>query len=176
MKNLFLFFVLLIAFSSIYADDDKTITLINVQDTTHAQTNIQREKLDECMSMIAHVDDLEATTTMKTYYLKGINGDNSKNDWVKDYTASIEVPYMITQRKIIIITTQAVNPKDPTFKEVNKNFQKSKRFRSDSSNGDLFGGRSKRKYLFSSKEAAIEDVKQRAKAWISMQRAVMCEG
>jgi hypothetical protein len=171
MKFLFLFFVF-----TVFADENKNITLIQVKDTTETKTTIQRELLDECISLVANPDDLEAVTTMKTYYLKGIGGDNTKNDWVKDYTATIEVPYIVEQRKLILVTQDApVNPKEPTFKEVKKRFQKTKTFTSDSSNGNLFGGRSNRRYLFSKKELAIDDVKLRAKTWITMQQTVMCQ-
>ena len=169
-------FIFLFIFTALFADENKNITLIQVRDTTQTKTTIQRELLDECVCMIPNIDDLEAVTTMKTYFLKGINGDNYARAWVKDYTATVDVPFIIQQRKLILVTTQAVNPLEPTFKEVKKRFQKTMRFLSDSSNGDLFGGRSNRRYLFSNKELAIQDAKTRARVWVKSQKSVMCKG
>ena len=177
MKNLFLFlfFYLLIFFSAIFADENKNITIVTVRDTGKSETTISREPLDECITDIPDLNVIQGVSFCSTYYLKGIGGNNSNNDWVKDYTATVEVPYMLQQSELIIVTTKSIHAVQPKFQKVNKKFRRTKTFSSDHSNGNSFGGRSKRRYYFSTAEKALEDAKTKAKIWLSQQAAVICK-
>ncbi|MCX7727112.1 MAG: hypothetical protein N2053_09725 [Chitinispirillaceae bacterium] len=60
------------------------------------------------------------------------------------------------------------------MKVMDKSLKQTKVFTSDPSNGDIYAGRSRRQYYFSTAEAAAKDVKERAAAWIKQQQAVIC--
>jgi hypothetical protein len=60
------------------------------------------------------------------------------------------------------------------MKEMQKTIRQTQRFESDPANGDLFAGRSKRQYYFSTREGAVNDARQKAAAWLKQQAAVVC--
>ena len=47
-------------------------------------------------------------------------------------------------------------------------------FASDAGDGDIFAGRSNRKYYYSTPEAAEANAKKRAEAWLKQQQQTLC--
>jgi hypothetical protein len=164
--------------TSIMAGDDKSedknITLISAQSTADGKSKVWKELLEECIVSLPKVAALEAEVSSQTHFLKEINGKKGKNEHMKTYSASIEINYMIYQKRLMIITTSSVQGQEPVIKEVEGKIKKSKKFVSNSGDGDLHAGQSKRKHYFSSAEKAVADVKARAGVWLKQQSAVVC--
>jgi hypothetical protein len=118
---------------------------------------------------------LEPVVNSSSQYLKEINGDPSKNDFVKTYSAALEINYILYQKVLIVVTTNSVKGQEPVMKVMEKSLTQTKRFESNSSDGDLYAGRSHRAYYFSTPEGASADAKKRAAAWIKQQASVMCK-
>ncbi len=156
------------------ANDDKNITVISGTSTADGKSDVRKEVLEECIVSLPRVNDLEAQVTSESRYLKEINGEPNKNEYVKTYTAQIEINYVLFQKVLIIITTSSIQGQEPITKIVEKRLKQSKVFDSNPSEGDIFANRSNRQYFFSSQEKAIEDVKKRAKTWLNQQAAVTC--
>ncbi len=152
----------------------KDITIISAQSTSDGSSEIRNELLEECIKSLPNVSDLEATLTSESKFLKAINGDLNKNDYVKVYTASLTIPYLLYQKELIIITTRSIKGQKPVMKEVEKKMQKEKSFVSDANNGDLYAGKGRRAYYFSSAELASKDVMEKAKVWLKQQQNVRC--
>lgn len=160
---------------------NKTITIVNITDTTgnSGELQIMKEKLDDCLWKIPDIKNIEGIYTAKPMFAKGINDDGrdgvGPKGWIKLYTATVKVPYVIVQRYLILVAVKSPIPKDPIFKEINKRFRHVETFTSVQGNGDHFAGRSKRFYYFSTKEQAIEDAKKQARVWLKEQSVVMCK-
>jgi hypothetical protein len=153
----------------------KDITIIHGQSTADGKSQIGERILEECSVSLPKIDDLEPEINSQSAYLKEINGDPSRNEFVKTYTATLEINYMVYQKTLIIVTTNSVKGQEPVMKVMEKNLKQTKQFTSSSSEGDLFAGRSNRQYYFSTPEAAAKDVKKRAAAWLKQQSAVLCK-
>jgi hypothetical protein len=154
---------------------NKNVTIIKSQSTADGKSELNERILEECIVSLPKVDQLEPEITSDSKYLKEINGDPSKNEFVKMYTASLEINYMIYQKVLVVVTTNSIQAKEPVMKVMEKNLKQSKSFVSNSSEGDLYAGQSHRQYYFSSPEAASNDVKKRAAAWLKEQSAVICQ-
>ena len=176
-----LFFILTApAFSQESLNINKKVFHIKVKDSsgTNGETKLYRELLDECYSDIPDVDAVIGDISSTTYFLKGINqvpNEVLKNDWVRDYSATVEVNYMLRQTVLIIATTKSIEGKEPIFQKVHKKQKRTKRFESRHENGDSYGGRSKRRYFHSNEKSALKDARRQAKRWLSQQEAVMCQ-
>jgi len=159
---------------------DKKVTIIKVVDTTsyNGETKFYHENLDECLSDIPDVSSVAADYSAKNTYMKGINqkrGEPRVDDWVREFTATVEIHYMLRQTSLVIATTRSIEGTPPVFKELGKNRRTFQRFTSHPENGDSYGGRSKRRYFHSTKESALKDAQRQAKNWLSQQEAVMCD-
>lgn len=174
MYNGLLILLILIGITS--ASDDKNITVISGTSTADGKSLVRKEVLEECIVSLPKVADLEAQINSESRYLRQINGDPNKNDYVKTYSATIEINYVLYQKVLIIITTSSIQGQEPVTKIVEKRLKRTKVFTSNSSEGDLFANRSQRAYFFSSSEKAVEDVKKRARIWLNQQAAVVCQG
>jgi hypothetical protein len=155
--------------------ENKNVTLVSAASTVDGKSEISEKLLEECIVSLPRVDDLDAEVTSQVAFLKEINGDPNKNDFVKSYHAVIEINYMLHQQSLIIVTTSSVQGQEPVMKVVEKTLRQSKLFESNPSEGDYFAGRSNRQYYFPTAEAAIADVKHRAAVWIKQQSAVVCK-
>ncbi|MFC1584635.1 hypothetical protein ACFL5V_03705 [Fibrobacterota bacterium] len=153
---------------------DKNITLISAQSSADGKSMVRKELLEECIVSLPGQESLEAEVTSSSQYLKGINGDNSRNKFVKTYKASLGINYMLRQKELIIVTTSSVQGQEPVMKVFERNIMQSKVFRSNPTEGDLYAGRSKRQYYFSTAEGAVNDVKKRAATWLKQKSAVVC--
>jgi hypothetical protein len=153
---------------------NKNVTVVRAETSVDGKSQISEKLLEECIVSLPKVDDLDAQVSSQAAYLKEINGDPNKNDFVKCYSAEIEINYMLHQQSLIIVTTASVQGQEPVMKVVEKNMRQTKRFESNPTEGENFAGRSHRQYYFPTAEAAIKDVKQRAAIWLKQQSAVVC--
>ncbi|MHA1972823.1 MAG: hypothetical protein ACTSW1_07515 [Candidatus Hodarchaeales archaeon] len=170
MKIIFLFLLLTVTFAQ---NSHKTITMVQTKYSPDGETAIDKSLMEDCIVKLPTKTELAATVTSKPLFLKGING-TTKKDWVKVHEATVMIDYLVHQKILYIITQNTINPNEPMMREVPSNRKRSIKFKSDSNNGDIFGGRSNRRYLFSTAELAKEDAKARAESWLSNKRAVLC--
>jgi hypothetical protein len=156
--------VLSLAAAGVYAGDadNKNITVVSTQSSVDGKSDISEKLLEECVVSLPGVDELEAEVNSSSAYVKEINGDPGKNEFVKRYTAVIEINYMLHQQ--------------PVMKVFEKSLARSKRFESNPTEGGNYAGRSNRQYYFPTAEAAVQDVKKRAALWLRQQSAVICKG
>lgn len=168
----------LIISGQIFGDDAKTenkdITIISAKSTSDGTSEVKKELLEECIFSLPEAQTLEAVVTSKSKYLHNVNGDGSKNDYYKVFSATVEVNYLIYQKELIIITTRSIKGQKPVMKEVDKKIRQSKSFVSDAHNGDMFAGKGKREYYFSTEKKAVEDVMRMVKSWLKQQKNILC--
>ena len=155
--------------------ENKNVTVVRAETSVDGKSEISEKLLEECIVNLPGVGDLDAQVSSQSGYLKEINGDANKNDYVKSYSAVIEINYMLHQQSLIIVTTASVQGQEPVMKVVEKNLRQTKRFESDPTEGENFAGRSHRQYYFPTADAAVKDVKQRAAIWLKQQSAVVCK-
>ena len=155
--------------------ENKNVTLVSAMSTVDGKSDVTEKLLEECIVSLPRVEDLDAEVTSQVAFLKEINGDQNKNDFVKSYHAVIEINYMLHQQSIIIVTTSSVQGQEPVMKVVEKTLRQSKVFESNPSEGEYFAGRSNRQFYFPTADGAIADVKHRAAIWIKQQSAVVCK-
>ncbi|HEX2959574.1 MAG TPA: hypothetical protein VHO70_22250 [Chitinispirillaceae bacterium] len=181
MKKLIVSSILLTActIGSTVANDDnvisKDVTIIHGTSTADGKSEIGERILEECITTLPSVNELDPVVSSSSQYLKEINGDPQKNDFVKTYSATLEISYIIYQKVLIVVTTNSVKGQEPVMKVMEKNLTQTKRFESNSSDGDLYAGRSHRAYYFSTPDGASADVKKRAAAWLKQQASVLCK-
>ena len=154
--------------------ENKNITIIQGQSTADGKSQLTERLLEECIVSLPDASTLEPIISSESQFLKEINGDPSKNEFVKTYSASLEINYLIHQKVLIVVTTSSIQGQEPVMKVMEKNLQQTRQFVSNAADGDLYAGRSRRQYYFSSPEAAKRDVRNRAAAWIKQQSAVIC--
>jgi len=171
---LYLVLAALILGGRLTAEENKKVTKIFGISSADGKSNVSKELLEECIVSLPNVNSLAADVKSKTQFMKGINGNDKNKDHVKTYEATIEINYMLYQKELIIITTNSVESSKPVLEEKERRIKQSKTFKSKSENGDIFAGKSHRKYYFSSEAAAVKDVKKSAEVWIKQQSAVVC--
>lgn len=169
----------LLAPPAVYGGDpstvNKNVTIVSGQATADGKSEVRERVLDECIVSLPKAEDLDAVVTSDSKYLKEINGNAAQNDFIKTYSAVIEVNYMLYQKVLFIVTTNAVPAVEPNMKVMEKNIPQTRRFESNSANGDSYAGRSRREYYFSSSEGAIADARKQAQIWLKQQAAVVCK-
>ena len=151
----------------------KTVTVVSGTGAD-GSSEISREAVKECIVSLPSVGALEADVKSESEYLREINGDAAKSEWVKTYTASISINYMVYRKDLLIVTTKSIEGKDPVLKEVEKRLPKSREFVSNPANGDLYAGKSNRQYYFTKSEDAVKDAKARAVVWLKQQAPLQC--
>lgn len=154
--------------------ENKNVTIIRGASVADGKSEVTEKLLEECVVSLPAPQDLEPVVTSHAQFLKEVNGDPAKNEFVKFYNATLEINYLIHQKVVIVVTTSSVQGQEPVMKVMDKTLQQSKKFESSESDGDLFAGRSRRQYYFSTAEGARNDVKHRAEAWLKQQSAVVC--
>ena len=153
----------------------KSITLISAETSADGLTRVHKELLEECILELPSPNELVPVVTRRAEFLKSINGDPTRNESAQTYSAVIDVGYIIQQRAMIIVTTSSIEKQEPIIKEVERRIPNSEQFRSDPNNGDSFAGRDlAHDYYFGTERAAIEDVKERAVAWLAQQKTITC--
>jgi hypothetical protein len=154
--------------------ENKNVTFVSATATSDGSSEISREKVEDCILSLPDPQKLEAQVSSQSVYVQGINGQTGKNDWIKSYSARLDITYMTREKDLIIVTTRSVQGQPPVFREVDKTLRHTQTFTSNATEGDLFAGRSNRQYYFTSAEAATRDVKERARVWISQQAPAVC--
>ena len=152
----------------------KNITLITAQGNADGSTEISREAVKECIVALPAADGLEPEVASDSRFLKEINGDPNKNEWAKVFTAKVTINYQVYKKDLLIVATKSVEGREPTMKEVEKRLPQSKEFLSNPADGDTYAGRSNRQYYYTKQEAAVADVKGRAKVWLKQQAPLLC--
>ncbi len=155
-------------------DGDKNITIIQGRSSADGSSQVAERLLEECIGALPNPEELDPVVTSESQFLKEINGDASKNEFVKTYRAALDINYVIRQKVLFVVTTNSVQGQEPVMKVMEKTLQRSKQFESNAEDGDLYAGRSRRQYYFSTPEGAAKDVRNRAAAWIRQQSAVIC--
>jgi hypothetical protein len=153
----------------------KNITIVTGQSSADGKSDVQERLLEECIISLPDVASLDAVVQSDSKYLKEVNGDPVKNDFVKTFSAVIDINYMLYQKTLFIVTTNSVSGTEPVMKVMEKNIRQSIRFESNAANGDIYAGRSRREYYFSSSEAAIADARKQAQVWLKQQAAIVCK-
>ena len=153
---------------------EKTVTYISAETSADGGTEIAREKLLDCIQSLPNPERLQAQVSSLPVYMRGINGDEGRNEWVKSYTARMDITYLTKEKELIIVTTRAVNSQPPVMREVEKVIRHTENFVSSPSDGELYAGNSDRQYHFTTAKAAVKDVRERARVWISQQEATVC--
>jgi hypothetical protein len=177
MKGRFLaaaLFCVLFAVGAFAQKSSKTV-MLHGNASVDGSSNVTEKLLEECIVSLPSLKELEADVTARTEYLKEINGEAGKNDHVKIYTASVRVSYKVRQKVLIIITQNSIDASAPVTREEQRMIMKeTEPFESDPGEGNMFAGRSNRKYYYSSPEAAADNAKKRAQIWVSQQQNVLC--
>jgi hypothetical protein len=138
-------------------------------------STITEKLLEECIVSLPSLKELEADVAARTEYLKEINGEAGKNDHVKVYTASVRVSYKVRQKLLIIITQNSIEGTPPVTRNEERIIMKETApFESDPGEGNIFAGRSNRKYYYSTPDAAADNARKRAQIWVSQQQNVLC--
>jgi hypothetical protein len=154
--------------------ENKNVTILSGNVSVDGSSEIRKETLEECIVRFPSSESLEAISEAEIAYVKSIQGERGNDDFVRMYKATVEIPYLLQQKELYIITSRTVQKTEPVIKTFERKVQQRKTFVSNHNNGDMYGGRSKRQYFFSSEEAAIKDAKQKAEAWIQQQQNVVC--
>jgi hypothetical protein len=160
-----------------FAEQNKSGKLVVVQGSSGAdgKSNVTEKLLEECIVALPSLKELEADVTARTEILKAINGEEGKNDQMKVYTATVRVSYKVRQKILIIITQNSLDASTPvTRTEERIVMRESPPFESDPGEGNIFAGRSNRKYYYTSSDAAADNAKKRAQIWVSQQQNVLC--
>lgn len=154
--------------------EKKNVTVIKAESSADGGSEVRRELTRDCIVSLPDPDKLEAQVSSEPVFVHDLNGEAGRNEWIKAYTARLEVNYLNEQKELLIITTRSVQGQEPVVKEVEKKLKRTEGFVSDPTAGDSYAGRSHREYYFTKPEDAIKDVKARAKVWVQAQAAVVC--
>jgi len=151
------------------------VTVVEAKSAADGKSSITEKVLEECIIALPSLNQLEADVTARNEYLKEINGVAGKNDHVRTFTASVIVSYQLRQKLLIIITQNSLDGQEPITREEERIIMRqSQPFVSDLDGGDIFAGRSNRRYYYSSAEKAAESAKSRAGVWVRQQQNVLC--
>jgi hypothetical protein len=153
---------------------NKNITVVSASASSDGSSEITREKVQDCIISLPDPDKIEAQVSSASVFVHGVGGVAGRNEWVKSYSARLDVTYLTREKDLIIVTTRSIQGQPPVFREVEKLLRHTETFLSNSTEGDTYGGRSNRQYYFTTREAAINDVKSRARVWISQQVPAVC--
>ena len=153
---------------------EKNVTYISAESSADGSSEINHEKILDCIQSLPNPDKLEAQVSSQSVFVQGVNGDASRNEWVKSYTARLDITYLTHEKELIIVTTRNINGQPPVLREVDKVLRHTQTFVSNSTEGEVFAGRSDRQYYFTKAESAVKDVRERARVWISQQEAGIC--
>ena len=156
--------------------ENKNVTLVTASSISDGSSEISREKVEDCILSLPDPDKVDALVSSEAVYVQELNGVAGRNEWIKSYAARLDVTYMTREKDLLIVTTRSVQGQPPAFREVEKMLRHTQAFASNSTEGDAFGGRSNRRYYFTNPEAAVKDVKARARVWISQQAPAVCQG
>jgi hypothetical protein len=157
------------------AAQTKNVTIIAAQSAADGKTAIAKEVLEECIVSLPRESELEAMVKAEELFMRDIGGAKSRNAYVKSYSASVTITYLVRQKELIIVTTNAVTAQKPEMTNVERQIPDSVTIISEPSEGDLVGwADGKRRYYFGSPEGAIASAKKRAAAWLKQRNGLTC--
>ena len=115
IKYSLIFLITLMLIGSPFAEDSgsKKVTLISAVSSADGKSSMGTRLLEECIEKIPEGKLLSANVTAKPLFLKEINGEKNKNEFVTVYTATLDVNYMVHQKELIIITSNSVEKSEP---------------------------------------------------------------
>jgi hypothetical protein len=154
--------------------ENKNITVVTAETSADGSSTIAREKIQDCILALPDPDKLEALVFSEALFVQGLNGEKGRNEWIKSYSARLDVAYLTREKDLVIVTTRSVQGQPPVFREVEKTLRHTETFVSNAAEGDAFAGRSDRRYYFTTAEGAVKDVKARARIWIGQQAPAVC--
>lgn len=156
------------------ADERKLVTIVGADDP-EGGAQIESEILEECIARLPPPEAVEPVVDAESVYLKSIGGDDSRHGSVRTWHASIELSYVVRQRKAVIVVANTVESSEPVIRELTGEFDRVVRFESNPENGDRWAGQGLvKQYYFSTPEGAAADVRQRAEAWLRQKRGALC--
>jgi len=155
--------------------EDKNITIVTADGNIDGKVTIHTEQLEECIVSLPSIGSLSPVVSSQSKFMKEINGDPEKNEFVKCFSAEIEISYMTRQKEMIIVSSNTVQGGAPQKEIVSKKVPVTKKFVSNPSNGDAFANKSSSEYYFTTAQKAIDDVLAQAGAWIRMQQSIVCD-
>lgn len=153
---------------------NRNVTVVTASSSSDGSSEISREKVEDCILSLPDPMKLEPLISSEALFVHGINGVTGKNEWIKSYTARLDITYMTREKDLIIVTTRSIQGQPPVFREVEKTLRHTQTFVSNPTEGDTYAGRSNRQYYFTSAEAASRDVRDRARVWIAQQAPAVC--
>lgn len=153
---------------------NKKVTIIQAQGQNQKPGPIESKLLEECIISLPSATTLEATIESKNQFLKGIGGDEKNSGWVKTYIATVEIPYLVKQKELVIVPVASIEGAPPKMETFIKRLPNRETFVSDCDNGDIIAGRSNRQSYFSTAEKAKADAIERAKVWINQNNHLLC--
>jgi hypothetical protein len=153
---------------------NRNVTVVTASSSSDGSSEISREKVEDCILSLPDPMKLEPLISSQALFVHGINGVAGKNEWIKAYTARLDITYMTREKDLIIVTTRSIQGQPPVFREVEKSLRHTQTFVSNPTEGDTYAGRSNRQYYFTSAEAASRDVRERARVWIAQQAPAVC--
>jgi predicted Zn-dependent protease len=177
MKNLLLSSVAICALftgAAFAQTQNKKVTIVNAHTTADGSSQVTESPLEECVESLPSPRDLEAVVKSSSEYLKEINGESGKNERIQVYSATVTVSFKVRQTFVLIVTTNSIEGQAPDKSREVRSKVLTKTFESDPGGGDIYAGRSRRKYYYSTAEAAANSAKAQAEAWIKQQQNVMC--
>jgi len=154
---------------------NKKLTIIQAHGPAQNPGPSESKLLEECILSLPSASTVEAVLETRNLYLKGINGTETDNRWVKTYTATLEISYLVKQKELVIVPVSSIEGKEPKMETFVKKLPQKEVFVSDPENGDIFAGRSNRQSYFSDPEKARQDVLLRAKVWINQNSHLLCK-
>ncbi len=154
--------------------EDKRITIVRANAVSSQNDSIQSRLLEECIEMVPTLSGLSPSVEKAPIYLKEVNGHKEENGFWDTYSAVLNLSYKVKQKELLVVPGSKIIDGEPQLKVLEKSLMKNKKFSSRSGNGDIFAGRSKRKYYFSTEDGAVYDVMLQAENWLKSQNAVLC--
>lgn len=153
---------------------DRNITVVTAESSADGSSSISREKILDCIISLPDIGTLEALISSEPVFARELGGEPGRNEWIRSYIAQLDVTYLTREKDLIIVTTRSIHGQPPVFHEAEKTLRHTQSFVSNPSAGNTFAGRSNRQYYFTTPEAAIEDVRSRARVWVLQQTPAIC--
>lgn len=174
MKKLLCSLGLMVALSQANQNDAKNVTIVKTTSSADGSVEVSRELLVDCIQSLPKLSELKAQTTARVEFLREINGEKEKNEQLRVWSARIEITYPVYQKEMVVVSQRSVQGKEPLVKDVEKRSHRTHVIEADPSHGDIFAGRSNRRYYFSSAEAASANALEKAGDWLKQQRVALC--
>lgn len=155
--------------------EDKNVTMVAANGNIDGKVTIHTEQLEECIVSLPTIGSLSPVVSSQSRYMKEINGDENKSEFIKCYSAEIEISYMTRQKEMIVVSSNTIQGGAPQKEIVSKKIPLTKKFVSNPANGDAFANKSSSEYYFTTAQKAIDDVTVQAVSWLKSQQSITCD-